>query len=101
MSKLIESGGEPFAMLIEGEHGMYLVPPIVVDSDGEVIEGREVLAAMGVAGVTAAVLSGHTPGGAEVRHPLLLGRTAADLAAIDQHMAEISRQLGVPIGPPE
>lgn len=107
MTRLIEMDGQPFAMLIERPGGSsYLVPPIVVDSDGEVIEGHEVLAAMRQAGVTidetaGGFIRGHTSGGALVEQPMLTGRTTGDLAAIDQQMADLSRQLGVPIGPPE
>jgi hypothetical protein len=106
MSKLIVDSGEPFALLVEGQSGMYLVPPIVLDGDGNVIEGHEVLEAMRQAGVKiestdSGVWSGHTPGGAEVQHPVLTGRTTADLAAIDQRMALISDKLGIPIGPPD
>ena len=37
-SRLIERDGQPFAMLIETDHGSYLVPPIVIDPDLNVIE---------------------------------------------------------------
>jgi hypothetical protein len=102
---MIERDGEPFALLIETERGSYLVPPIVIDQDGNVIEGQDVLAAMNVAGVEidstdGGVWRGHTANGAEVACPCLAGKTVADLAEIDQVMSRISEQLGVPVGPP-
>lgn len=85
MARIIEWGGKPFALLVEGDNGPYLVPPIVIDADGGVIEGREILAAVVESGVT-------------IEHPIMRGATVADLAEIDQRMARISEDLGVPIG---
>ena len=57
------------------------------DSDGAVVEGREVLQAIIETGITAGL-------------PVISGATPADLAEVDQRMARISEELGVPIGPP-
>ena len=43
---------------------------------------------------------GRTALGARVECPYLMGKTVADLTEIDQVMASISSQLGVPVGPP-
>ena len=87
MTRMIEVGDKPFALLVETDHGDYLVPPVVFDLERNVIEGREVLEAI-------------IESGMEVSVPVLHNRTTADLAAIDQTMKLISDQLGVPIGPP-
>jgi hypothetical protein len=64
----------------------YLVPPIVRDPDGNVIQGQEVLEAIALSGTT-------------VTMPVVESATSGDLAEIDQKMQHISEQLGVPIGP--
>ena len=81
-------GRQTLRELIEGENGAFLVPPIVLDSDGVPIEGVEVLAAVVQSGVT-------------IKHPVVRGATPGALAEIDQRMARISEELGVPIGPPD
>jgi hypothetical protein len=43
------------------------------------------------------VWAGRTSSGAEVVVPYLWGRTAGDLAEIDQVMAALSDQLGIPV----
>lgn len=88
MARRIMWDGKPFALLVEGDDGPFLVPPIVFNEEGEPVEGREVLAAIVLAGVA-------------VKHPVVRGASVADLAEIDQRMARISEELGVPIGPPD
>ncbi len=94
-------------MLIESsEQGSYLVPPLVFDHDGNLIEGHDVVEAMRQTGVTidstdGGLWRGRTASGSEVVMPYLMGRTVGDLAGIDQVMAAISDQLGVPVGPPQ
>jgi hypothetical protein len=90
MATLIEWDGEPFAVLVDSPNGRYLVPPIVLDENGGVIHGREVL--------TALVKTGNT-----IHHPVMHAATRADLAEVDQRMARISEELGVPIidAPPD
>lgn len=80
----IEWDGEWFATLIESPDAKYLVPPVVVDESGKVIEGRELLAAIIETGTT-------------IEHPVVVSATPAALAEIDQRMARISEALGVPI----
>ena len=63
------------------------MPPIVLDEEGRPLEGREVLAAIVESGVAV-----------ELR--VIEGATAADLAEIDQIMARLSEELGVPGRPP-
>jgi hypothetical protein len=46
------------------------------------------------------VWRGRTPEGAEVMYSYLTGKTAGELARIDQAMAGLSTMLGVPVGPP-
>jgi hypothetical protein len=71
-------------VLIESPEGDFLVPPIVQDETGRLMQGREVLATVVEVGVT-------------VEHPVVYAATAADLAEIDQRRARISDELGVPI----
>lgn len=87
MARMIEWDGEPFALLVETPDGDYLVPPIVQDEDGVVIQGHEVLQAIIDSGVA-------------VEHPIVRGASVADLAEIDQRMAHLSKELGVPLQPP-
>jgi hypothetical protein len=88
VSRLIEWDGQPFAVLIETPDGDYLLPPVVLDEEGRPIEGREVLAAIVESEVS-------------VKHPVVKGATPGDLAEIDQRMARISDELGVPLFPGE
>jgi hypothetical protein len=85
VARRIEWDGEWVASLIDGADGQYLVPPIVFDTDGEVIMGREVLAAIAVSGVS-------------VEHPILRDFAPGDLAALEQKLARIADSLGVPLG---
>ena len=85
-ASLVELDGEPFALLVESRDGHYLLPPIVLDEIGRVIEGQKVLDAMDLMGMT-------------FEHPTIAGASPADLAEIDQTMARISDELGVPIRP--
>jgi hypothetical protein len=87
MAQIVEWEGQPFALMVHSElHGSYLVPPVVMGTDGEVMEGREVLQAI--------VDSGETVG-----LPVIRGATPAVLAEIDRRMAHLSAELGVRIGP--
>jgi hypothetical protein len=86
MARIVEWDGEPFALLVETETESYLVPPIVIDADGNVVEGVEVLAAIVEADRTVPV-------------PTVSGATPGELAEIDRRMAHLSNELGVPIGP--
>jgi hypothetical protein len=106
ITRIIIRDGAPFAMLIDDPKlGRYLVPPIVLDDQGNVIEGHDALSAMHQAGVQiestdGGVWKGRTPGGAKVVHPYLTDRMPGDLAQIDQVMAQLSGAFGMPIGPP-
>lgn len=86
MARIVEWDGEPFALLVESEAGDYLVPPIVLDADGKVTEGVEVLQAIVHTGIPAGV-------------PVIRGSNPGMLAEIDRRMAALSDKLGVPIGP--
>jgi hypothetical protein len=88
MTRIVEWEGQPFALLVEGERGDYLVPPIVLDEDGAPVEGREVLAAI-------------VESGQAVQMPVVRGANPGVLAEIDRRMAHLSDELGVPIGPAE
>jgi hypothetical protein len=96
ITRIIIRDGAPFAMLIDDPKlGRYLVPPIVLDDQGNVIEGHDALSAMHQAGVQiestdGGVWKGRTPGGAKVVHPYLTDRMPGDLAQIDQVMAQLS-----------
>jgi len=84
MATVIEWDGKPFALLIETDDGMrHLVPPVVLE-DGVVLRGEEVLCAIVESGVTCEV-------------PVIENGNAGILAEVDQRMAQISEQLGVPI----
>jgi len=80
----IEWGGQPFAALVESLDVKYLVPPIVLDEHGNVVQGRELLAAI-------------IETGTAIEHPVVVGATPAALAEIDQRMARLSETLGVPV----
>ena len=87
MARLIEYNGMPFAVLIDGATGPYIVGPIVLDEHGAPIEGREVLTAVVQTGVT-------------IQHPVIRNGTPAVLAYVDQALARLAEQLGVPVGGP-
>jgi hypothetical protein len=84
IGRIIEWDGEPFAVLIELPEGDYLVPPIVLDEEGKLVEGRELAAAVVETGIA-------------IEHPVMTAATAGDLAEVDQRMARLSEQLGVRI----
>jgi hypothetical protein len=63
-----------------------LLSPIVLDEVGRVIEGQKLLDAMELVGIA-------------FEHPTITGASPADLAQIDQTMARIFDELGVPIRP--
>lgn len=86
MTRIVEWDGEPFAVLVETKHGNYLVPPIVMDEDGNVTEGREVLEAI-------------VQSGTGIPMPVIRNTNPGTLAEIDRRMAHLSAELGVPIGP--
>lgn len=88
MSRIIEWDGQPFALLIEKDDGSYLVPPVVIDAEGQVVQGRETLEAIKATGTT-------------VQLPVVQDATPGALADIDRRMATIAERLGVPIGPPK
>jgi len=88
MARIVEWQGQPFALLVEGATGDYLVPPIIRDKAGRVVEGAEVLEAVAESGRT-------------VPLPVIEGAGPEVLAMVDQAMAELSAKLGVPIGPPD
>lgn len=79
----IEWGGEFFALLVESPDRSYIVPPIVFDLAGDLIQGVEVLQAIVESGVAVEV-------------PMIRNATVGDLADIDQRIAKISADLGVP-----
>ncbi len=82
-SILVEWENKPFALLIESDKGDYLVPPIVLDEDSNVVEGQEVLMAIVASGVG-------------VKMPIIRGATPGILAEVDRRMSYISQSLGVP-----
>jgi hypothetical protein len=81
----IKWAGEVIASLVETDDGRrYLVPPIVFDTDGQVVLGREVLAAIAESGIAQEM-------------PVLRNYSAGDLAALEQKLAQVSQTLGVEI----
>ena len=90
MAEPIEVDGMPFALLVDGETGRYLVPPIVLDRDGVAVgeQNAEILAAIVESGV-------------EVELPVFRDANPGDVAWIDRQLAALSRELGVPVGPPQ
>jgi hypothetical protein len=85
MARAIEWDGQVIALLIEPKEGdPYIAPPIVFDTDEQVIMGAEVLAAVVQSGVT-------------IEHPVIRNCTPERLALIDQQLARISTELGVPV----
>lgn len=95
MARIIEWDGLPFAVLVESVHGSFLVPPIVLDPDGNPIEGREVLAAIALANANANA----DPDAAAISVPVLRDATPAILAEVDRRMARLSHAMGVPLWP--
>jgi hypothetical protein len=85
--RVITSGGRPFAVLAEGPDGRFLLPPVIYDPSGNVIEGHQQL--MPIAGYC---------DGAEI--PALHVRTSGELAAIDQQLAALRDQLCAQPWPP-
>jgi hypothetical protein len=81
---MIEWGGEPLATLIQSPDGDYFVPPIVIDPNGAILVGVELLMAIVESGVT-------------IKHPVVQGCTPEQLAEIDQRLARVSEDLGVPL----
>lgn len=81
---LIEWGGQPLATLIKSSDGDYIVPPVVIDPNGAILVGEELLMAIVESGVT-------------IKHPVILGCTPERLAEIDQRLARVSEDLGVAI----
>jgi hypothetical protein len=73
--------------LIESERGGYLAPPVVFDPWGTIVMGFEVLAAIAESGV-------------EIAHPVLHDYTPSDLSVLEQRLAEVADQLGVPLRSP-
>lgn len=70
------------ALLIHGEDGDYLAPPVVFDDRGEIVMGREVLAAV-------------SESGESIEHPVIRGCTPGQLAELEQFLAEVRERLGV------
>lgn len=78
--------GKPFALLVETDEGDFLVPPIVLDDAGNVVEGRE----------TRENLEYVVQSGVEIGLPVVHGANPGTMAEVDQRMALISKQLGIP-----
>jgi len=81
----IEVDGQCVAVLIHGDTGDYIVPPIALDQAGDMVMGRSVLEAI--------IESGST-----VEHPIIHDCTPAQLAWLDQELTRVSAELCVPIG---
>ncbi len=83
-ARRVEWDGETVALVVSPGNGQpdYLVPPVVFDEDGNVVMGREVLAAVVEAGV-----------GVEV--PVLRGYGPARLAGLEQCLARVRDTLGI------
>jgi hypothetical protein len=90
VTRLIRWCGEPFAVLVESADGDFLVPPIVFDPDGKLIQERKLIQRQ-------SLLEAAADASFEVDQPIIRDATPALLAEIDQRMARISEALGVPI----
>ena len=84
MTRKIEWDDEWIATLVETTSGNYLAPPVVFDTNGDVVMGREVLDAVATSGTA-------------IEHPMLHGYGPGDLAALEQKLAHIAQQLDVPL----
>ena len=82
-SQPIEWDGQVIAILVHGQDGDYLVPPVVRDSEGNILMGHEVLEAIVQSGVA-------------VELPVIENCTVGKLAEIDSRLAQIRDSLGVP-----
>jgi hypothetical protein len=76
--------------LVESPDGGFVVPPIVFDADGKLIQGRKLIRRQ-------SFLEAAADASFEVDQPIIRDATPALLAEIDQRMARISEALGVPI----
>ena len=82
--EVIESDGRPVATLVTGPEQRFLVPPVVLDPAGQLLQGEHVLQAIVDTGV-----------GMEL--PQLGNAGPGDLAVIDRQVAAISMKLGIPV----
>lgn len=88
-ARIIVWDGTPLALLVEEPSGTsYIIPPLCLDADGAIVEGRELCAAIVETGMRAWL-------------PIIRDVPPALVAIIDQALAGMSEQLGVPIGPPD
>ena len=85
--RVITSGEKPFAILADGPEGRFLLPPVVEDLAGNVIEGCSPLVWI-------------LTYGAAVEIPVLRNCTSGDLAEIDQRLAALRDQHGARPWPP-
>jgi len=75
-------GDETIAVLLHGQDGDYLVPPVVFNTAGELIMGHDVLEAIVQSGIA-------------IEHPVLRGFNEAKLADLEQRLAKVSEDLGI------
>ncbi len=83
MARVIEVEGQPFALLVDGANGQYIVPPVVFDTDDKLIMGFEILEV---------IKRTKLP----INVPIYRNVGPADLAWIDRTLAAISKDFGVP-----
>ncbi len=86
MTRQIEWGDECIAVLVETPTGNYIAPPIVFDTDGDLVMGQELLAAVVASDTT-------------IQHPVLHNCGPVALAVLEWKLAFVAEQLGVPLGP--
>ena len=80
---------EEVLLLINSVHGDFLVPPIVLDENGQPFEGYEGLDRF---------VDGSLPW---LDQHVVKGATPADLLELDRRMAKRSEEFNVPIGIPD
>jgi hypothetical protein len=91
-ARAIEVDGRPFALLVEGETGSYIVPPIVLDREGMHVgeHNAEVLRAITLAGKQDPEFKG-------VWLPVIRDADPGTVAWVDRELARLSDELGVPV----
>src|SRR5215475_4937994 len=85
--RVITSSGQPFAVLAEGPRGRFLLPPVIRDLAGNLVETP----------ARVARIVGCRPG---VQIPVVQVGKLGDLASIDQRLTGLRIELGAQPWPP-
>ena len=81
-SRRVEWNGTLIALLVHDDEGGYLVPPVVLDPEDNVVMGLDVLEAI-------------RRSGRPIEVPVVRNCTPGQLAELDQRLARVRDELGV------